>query len=142
MEIERPAAKNKNLELTLKLSAEPLEAEIDSDKIIQVLTNLIHNAIKFTEEGSVTVSTELLSDGARISVEDTGIGFSPSEAERIFLEFGQTELSKKMFPQGTGLGLAISRKIMAQHHGRIWAESKKPLGSIFSVFLPLKQPHA
>ncbi len=138
-EIEIPNAQKKNLQIHLNLCPGALTAEVDADKIIQVLTNLVHNAVKFTEKGAVTVKTQKKDGFAKISVRDTGIGFSQADAEKIFIEFGQTESSRKFFPQGTGLGLAISKKIVSQHNGKIWAESKKPLGSIFHVLLPLKQ---
>jgi len=141
--VELPNAQKKNLSIELELCAGELIAEIDTDKVIQVLTNLIHNAVKFTDRGSITVKTRKEQGFAKISIRDTGIGFSQADAEKIFREFGQTESSRKFFPQGTGLGLAISKKIILQHQGKIWAESKKPLGSIFHVVLPLKQdPHA
>ncbi len=138
-EIERPAAQKKGLLLDLEICDSALVAKIDADKIIQVLTNLIHNAIKFTEKGSVVISTEKLGHEVKISILDTGIGFSEDEAEKIFSKFGQTETARRLFPQGTGLGLAISKKIITQHCGKIWAESKKPLGSVFSIVLPLDQ---
>ncbi len=137
--IELPNVQKKNLSIALELCAGELTAEIDTDKMIQVLTNLIHNAVKFTERGAITVKTRKEQGFAKISVRDTGIGFSQADADKIFREFGQTESSRKFFPQGTGLGLAISKKIVLQHQGKIWAESKKPLGSVFHVLLPLKQ---
>ena len=138
-EIEMPSATKKGIRFEMNLSKHPLIAEVDSDKIIQVLTNLICNAVKFTETGTITITSEFQGKNAKISVLDTGIGFSQEEARKIFCEFGQTNRGKKMSPQGTGLGLAISKKIIAHHHGEIWAESKKPMGSAFHVFLPLKQ---
>lgn len=138
-EIELPNAAKKNLTINLELCSGDLIAEIEADKIVQVLTNLIHNAIKFTDKGAITVKTQKEQGFAKISVRDTGVGFSQADAEKIFTEFGQTESSRKFFPQGTGLGLAISKKIITQHQGKIWAESKKPLGSVFHILLPLKQ---
>jgi len=138
-EIETPAASKKNLSIDLELCSGELIAQIDTDKIIQVLTNLIHNAVKFTDKGVVTVKTRKEQGAAKISVRDTGVGFSQADAEKIFTEFGQTESSRKFFPQGTGLGLAISKKIITQHQGKIWAESKKPFGSAFHILLPLNQ---
>ncbi len=137
-EIEKTAAQKKNISLNLNLSRGPLLVEVDSDKIIQVLTNLIHNAVKFTEKGTITIASERQGENAKVSVLDTGIGFSNEEAKKIFSEFSQTDAARKMFPQGTGLGLAISKKIIVQHQGEIWAESKKPLGSAFFILLPLK----
>lgn len=138
-EVESANAQKKNLSINLDLGHGKLLAEIDTDKIIQVLTNLIHNAIKFTTKGSITITARKEKSFAKISVRDTGVGFSHSDAQTIFSEFGQTESSRKYFPEGTGLGLAISKKIVLGHGGKIWAESKKPLGSIFHILLPLNQ---
>lgn len=138
-EIERPSANKKNLVIELNLCNEPLLAEIDSDKIVQVLTNLIHNAIKFTEKGTISITTQQKNHSALITISDSGIGFSEADAKKIFFKFGQTHDSRKMHPQGTGLGLAISKKIIDQHQGKIWAESNKPLGSSFYVLLPINQ---
>ncbi len=138
-EIEKIHAEKKGLAIELNLCEETLSAQIDSDKIIQVLTNLIHNAIKFTDKGTISISTQKKNQSALITVSDSGIGFSDEDAKKIFSQFGQTIESKKLFPQGTGLGLAISKKIINQHHGEIWAESRKPIGSSFHVILPLEQ---
>lgn len=141
VEIEKITAKRKNLCVEIDVCKEPLFAEIDSDKIVQVLTNLIHNAIKFSEKGTIKITAQKKNQSALITVSDNGIGFSEEDAKKIFVRFGQTDESKKRFPQGTGLGLAISKKIVEQHHGKIWAESRKPLGSSFHVLLPLEQHH-
>ena len=138
-EIEKPSANKKNIALELNLCDEPLFAEIDSDKIVQVLTNLIHNAVKFTEKGTISLATQKNNQSVLITVTDSGIGFSEADAKKIFFKFGQTNDSRKMHPQGTGLGLAISKKIIDQHQGKIWAESNKPLGSSFYVLLPINQ---
>lgn len=137
--LKQPPFQEKKIDLKLNLCEDPLEAEIDADKITQVLTNLIHNAIKFTEKGTVTITTGRRDGQAHIAIRDTGIGFSRDDAEKLFSEFGQTERARKLFPQGTGLGLAISKKIILRHQGKIWAESKKPLGSEFHILLPLRQ---
>ncbi len=138
-EIEKPFAQKKGVGFEIRLSQEDLIAEVDSDKIIQVLTNVIHNAVKFTEKGTITILSERQGENAKISVLDTGIGFSQEDAKKIFSKFGQTDTAKKIFPQGTGLGLAISKKIIDEHQGKIWAESKKPLGSAFFILLPLNK---
>lgn len=140
VEIEKRTAEKKGLTMLTRLCPGKLEAEIDADKIVQVLTNLIHNAIKFTSQGHISISSQKNEAGEiLISIEDSGIGFKESEIDRLFTEFGQTETARRYFPQGTGLGLAISKKIIEQHGGKIWAQTKKPSGSIFSFILPTKQ---
>jgi len=141
-EIEKSTAEKKGLNFEFDFCEDLLIVNADSDKIIQVLTNLVNNAIKFTEKGTITIRTRNMDGNAHVSVIDTGMGFSSDETEKIFLEFGQTTITKKLFPQGTGLGLAISRKIIEQHQGKIWAKSKKPVGSAFYFTLPLDQKNA
>lgn len=136
----RPLAENKNLRLELVLE-EPLpEPMIDHDKIIQVLTNFLQNAIKFTLEGSLTVRSSLDPKGIKVSVTDTGIGIQHKDLPKLFRKFGQLEAAKLVAPGGTGLGLAISKKIIEQHHGMIEVDSEYKKGSTFSFTIPLDQP--
>ena len=111
----------------------------DADRMLQVLVNLLNNASKFTERGSVTLSAALDGDGLiRIQVRDTGIGFAVADAETIFDKFQQSKHGDTLVdrPAGTGLGLAISREIVARHGGRIWATSTPGEGSVFTLTLP------
>lgn len=111
----------------------------DADRMLQVLVNLINNAVKFTERGAVTVRAFLDADKRiRLEVRDTGIGFPPEEAEAIFDKFQQSKQGDTLTdrPKGTGLGLAISREIVERHGGRIWATSEQGKGSAFAMTLP------
>ena len=115
------------------------EAEVDRDKIVQVLTNFMQNAIKFTDHGSIKVVSSLCDQGIRVSVKDTGIGIQQADLHKLFRKFGQLEAAKLVAPGGTGLGLAISKKIIDQHRGSINLESVYKKGSVFSFTLPLAQ---
>lgn len=111
----------------------------DADRMLQVLVNLINNAVKFTERGAVTVRAFLDADKRiRLEVRDTGIGFPSEDAEAIFDKFQQSQQGDTLTdrPKGTGLGLAISREIVERHGGHIWATSEQGKGSTFAMTLP------
>ena len=110
----------------------------DADRMLQVLVNLLNNAAKFTERGTVTVKAFLNQDKLiQLDVCDTGVGFPAHEAEAIFDKFQQAKHGDTLAdrPAGTGLGLAISREIVARHGGCIWATSEPGRGSVFSLTL-------
>ncbi len=109
----------------------------DQDRLRQVFTNLVGNAIKFTESGSVTISSGVAGGQFRVSIKDTGIGMSEEEMGRLFKPFQQVDGSITRRFGGTGLGLAISQRFMGLMHGRITAESRKGEGSTFTVEMPL-----
>ncbi|MFA7255493.1 MAG: PAS domain S-box protein [Candidatus Omnitrophota bacterium] len=136
----RPLMENKNLLLKLALQKDLPEVELDRDKIVQVLTNFLQNAIKFTLQGEITVASSATSSGVKISVKDTGIGIQQKDVPKLFRKFGQLESAKLVAPGGTGLGLAISKMIVERHHGKIDIESEYKKGSSFSFTLPLEQP--
>lgn len=136
----RPLVENKNLALKLSLQENLPEVELDRDKIVQVLTNFLQNAIKFTLQGEVTVTSSVNFQGVRVSVKDTGVGIQKKDVPKLFRKFGQLESAKLIAPGGTGLGLAISKMIIERHHGKIEMESEYKKGSIFSFTLPLEQP--
>jgi PAS domain S-box-containing protein len=111
----------------------------DADRMLQVLVNLLNNAAKFTDHGSVTVKAFLNPENLiQIDIIDSGIGFPPEEAETIFDKFQQAKQGDTLMdrPKGTGLGLAISREIVDRHSGRIYAQSQPGKGSVFTVILP------
>lgn len=128
----------KNLELT-SLVEESCPAFIQSDatRLRQILLNLLTNAVKFTEQGeiSVVVSGEKLAAGddyeLRFAIRDTGIGIAPEDRERLFQSFSQVDASTTRKYGGTGLGLAISRRLAELMGGRIWVESQVGSGSTF-----------
>jgi signal transduction histidine kinase len=109
----------------------------DRDRLRQVFTNLAGNAIKFTESGTVKISAAAEAGRFRVQIEDTGIGMSAEELERLFKPFQQVDGSITRRFGGTGLGLAISQRFMGLMHGRIRAASRKGEGSTFVVDMPL-----
>ncbi len=110
----------------------------DADRLAQVFTNLIHNAIKFTPSGG-EVKLEAAADGEEclLKVSDTGIGISPQDLPRVFDKFYQADSSSTREQSGTGLGLSISRELVAAHGGKMWVESSRGRGATFSFTLPL-----
>lgn len=125
------------LKLVLDL-AEPLPRILgDRDRLIQVLLNLISNAVKFTAEGAVTCSADMEEGRVLLAVSDTGMGIAPEDRERIFEKFRQLSPSSGDRPRGTGLGLAICRQIVESHGGTIRVESEKGQGSSFIFTLPV-----
>jgi len=113
---------------------------VDPLRIRQVLFNLLNNAARFTERGSVTVSVRREGDEVVFSVADTGVGISEEDLPRVFREFEQLDSSTRRQHSGAGLGLAISRQLIELHGGRIWVKSRLGHGSTFSFALPTDQP--
>jgi len=113
----------------------------DGDRLAQVFTNLVDNALKFTpENGQVTVRASQQDGSVIASVIDTGIGIDPKDQPRIFERFYQVDKSRKGgVGRGVGLGLAIAAQIIAAHGGRIWLNSQPGLGTTFSISIPLAQ---
>ena len=110
------------------------EATFDTDRILQVLSNLVRNAIQFTPAGgNITFSLVAQPRGCRVSVTDTGTGISPTDLPHVFERFHQAPNSDR---RGLGLGLYISKAIIDAHGGRIWAESELGHGSTFSFTVP------
>ncbi|QHG17104.1 PAS domain S-box protein [Nostoc sp. ATCC 53789] len=108
----------------------------DRNRLLQVLINLISNAVKFTESGCVTCRVKQGDDGVCISVIDTGIGIAPEDQPKVFEKFRQVGDTLTDKPKGTGLGLPICKQIIDHHGGRIWVESEPGNGSIFSFIIP------
>jgi len=107
----------------------------DWDKLYRVLRNLIHNAIKFTEEGRIVVTAEDRGEELKIGVRDQGQGILPENLDRIFQRFFQ----EKARHLGAGLGLAICKAIVEEHGGRIWAESAgRGQGATFWFTVPVE----
>lgn len=129
-------ANQKNLQFTLELEENLPKLSFDKDKIIQVLTNLVSNAIKFTNEGGITIKTDSKNSGVYVSVSDTGMGIKEDDLPKLFREFEQLDKGDERKTGGTGLGLAISKKMIEGHEGRIWATSEYGKGSTFTFFLP------
>jgi len=132
----RPLAEKKGLALSCAVSDGIDRITADRRRVEQVLLNLISNAVKFTERGSVTVECRSDGDQVRISVTDTGIGIRPEDRETIFQAFRQVDSGVNRRYEGTGLGLPISRRLVELMGGRIEIESEWGSGSTFSFSLP------
>ena len=127
-------ALTKGVSLEADLPDDPVVAKHDPHRMLQVLSNLLHNAIKFTREGgSIRIRAARAGSSAVISVADTGVGIPDSELTAIFERFRQLDRSDRT---GLGLGLYISRWIVEAHGGRIWAESQVGAGTTFHISLP------
>jgi signal transduction histidine kinase len=110
----------------------------DERRLVQVLLNLVGNAIKFTEVGSVRIVAHRDGDTFVVSVADTGPGIAEADRQRIFGEFQQADSSSTRKKGGTGLGLSIAKRIVELHGGRIWVESTVGRGSTFSFQVPVR----
>jgi len=133
-------AKSKDIQIIKNMDKGFPEIPIDPDKIMQVLNNLIGNAIKFTpQNGKITVSSGWHPDGTKIvvSVSDTGTGIAPENIPKLFQRFEQ--FGDQQGISGTGLGLSIAKEIVERHGGEITVHSELKKGSIFTFTLPLKQ---
>lgn len=134
-----PAAGRRELRVETDDSLPPIRA--DADKITQVMTNLVSNAVKYSADGgTVTVATQREDDGVHVSVADTGFGIPAGDLERIFEPYERVESSETARVEGTGLGLPIVRGIVRLHGGRVWVESQIGRGSTFHVVLPPQPP--
>jgi PAS domain S-box-containing protein len=132
-------ARAKNLTLELDIAPEAESRFVgDSARLRQVLTNLLNNAVKFTEKGHVALRVTAGGDSVRLQVEDTGIGFDPATAEALFSRFQQVDGSMTRRFGGSGLGLAITRELVELMRGSIDCHSRPGEGATFSVVLPLK----
>jgi two-component system phosphate regulon sensor histidine kinase PhoR len=110
--------------------------KIDSQRLEQVLVNLIHNAIKFTKPGGeVILAAESTVSEIRFAVRDTGIGIPAEDVSRIFERFYRVDKSRA--GSGTGLGLSIAKHVIEAHKGRIWVESVEGRGSTFYFSIPI-----
>jgi PAS domain S-box-containing protein len=139
----KPLFENKNLHMTTEFSPRLSPVDGDRDRLLQVVTNVISNAVKFTPAGgSIHIAAHETTDPiAQIVVEisDTGMGIRPEDLEPIFEKFHRSEDPRTSTIDGTGLGLAIARQIVEYHGGRIWAKSVSGKGSTFTFTLPLVQ---
>ncbi|NEP12665.1 MAG: response regulator [Symploca sp. SIO2C1] len=128
---------SKGLVLKKDLAVELPKITGDRDRLIQVMINLISNAVKFTPQGSVTCKTHKTDNQITITVIDTGIGIAPENRPKIFDKFRQIGDTLTDKPTGTGLGLPICKQIVEHHGGQIWVESELGKGSSFSFTLPI-----
>ncbi len=129
---------NKSIELRQDIPADLPLVEGDETRVRQVLLNLLGNAAKYTNKGSITLRmAKNKNQFVQISIIDTGIGIKQEDFKIIFEEFRQTKESFALRKQGTGLGLPISKKFVELHRGKLWVESKLGQGSTFHFTLPI-----
>ncbi len=136
-EIE-PLAETRNIRIETEVSTELPFINMDTERILQVLRNLVGNAVKFTpDKGCVRISARSMDNGVKISVADTGTGISEEKVTAIFDKYYQDTLAQSSKIKGTGLGLAIVKQVISSHGGKVWVESTSEHGSVFSFVLPV-----
>lgn len=129
-------AREKYLNINCILPKSPLMVNGDADRLIQIMTNLIGNAIKFTDHGTIHIFVNDHINEIEVSVQDNGPGISKEDLEKIFNKFVRISNVVDKVHGGTGLGLHIVKELVDLHHGRIWVDSKIGQGSCFSFVLP------
>lgn len=136
----KPLLEMKSLAIQSQISEDLPEIESDAAKIKQIVTNLVSNAVKFTEKGGVTIRVENLPEegGIEITVSDTGMGIEPESLPKIFESFYQVEESRAL--GGSGLGLTIVKELVHLLHGKVRVASEVGVGSTFTIFLPYRFP--
>jgi PAS domain S-box-containing protein len=132
----KPVVENKKLKFNSKIPRDLPNIMGDKYRLSQVLKNLLVNAIKFTDHGSISVEALKKKDNILIAVKDTGVGISKDEVNKVFSKFYQAYTGDDRKNEGTGLGLFICKEIIQKHNGKIWVESKIGEGSQFYVRLP------
>ncbi len=140
-----PLASGKNLAFKVDAPGEMPKGRGDERRLTQVILNLVGNAIKFTDQGGVTIKASATNGAFTVAVKDTGPGIAPGDQSKIFEEFQQADNSATKKKGGTGLGLSISRRIVEMHGGKLWVESEVGQGSVFQFTLPVQvqgQPQA
>lgn len=133
----QPMAQKQDVTLQCQDIPSTLSVWVDGDQVLQILTNLINNAIKFSPaQGTIFIYTEVQEKMVKVLVKDQGRGIAPEQCDRIFERFKQVQSEDQNVHKGTGLGLAICREIIRQHQGSIWVESQPNQGSTFVFTLP------
>jgi len=136
---QRPLVQQKGVEIKIDIETPSPHARADERRLRQVITNIISNAVKFTEKGSIEISARRDAERVVISVKDTGPGIAEEQLPKLFSEFVQLG-SLKQRARGTGLGLAICKRLVEAHGGQVAAESQVGKGSTFRVLLPTRGP--
>ena len=127
----------RNYRIHKELLREAIFVEVDPDRMIQVLDNIMNNAIKYSPDGgTITGRMHKTDDAVIISISDEGMGIPKADLNKIFTRFYRVDRARSRAMGGSGLGLAISKEVVEQHGGRIWAESKEGKGTTFYLSLP------
>jgi signal transduction histidine kinase len=134
----RPQIEAKEINLTVEVPPDSPEVWGDRTRVIQILTNLVTNAYKYTPDGGrIAITAQWIEDSMQVDVADTGIGIAPQDQEKLFTRFFRADHPGVRRVAGTGLGLSITKSIVEMHGGRIWVKSQLGEGSTFSFTLPL-----
>lgn len=136
---QRPIVQKKGVEVKLSCDRPSPRVTGDERRLRQVLTNIISNAVKFTDRGAIEIAVAQKGLRVEVSVKDTGPGIAPESLGKLFREFVQLG-SLKQRAYGTGLGLAICKRLVDAHDGEVWAESTPGAGSTFHVVVPVAGP--
>ena len=133
----RSQDEDKKYELVRDYPINSVWIEIDTDKMTQVIDNILNNAIKYSPDGGkITVSMKTTDDQTILSISDQGLGIPKEDLPKIFDRFYRVDKARSRAQGGTGLGLAIAKEIIKQHNGFIWAKSEYGKGSTFTIVLP------
>jgi len=133
----QPLAAAKGVSIRVRASSGLPEAELDPDRLLQVLGNLLSNALRHAPSASeIELAAESLEAGIQMTVRDNGPGIDPADLPHLFDRFYRTDKSRRRETGGSGLGLAIARAIVELHGGRIWAEADAGQGTVMSIWLP------
>jgi signal transduction histidine kinase len=138
----RQLINDKNITIDLDLARDVPRVSGDRDRLIQVMVNIISNAVKFCDpdRGMIAVRLRAEDNQLIVEVQDNGVGINPKDLDKIFQPFHQIKNPTQGRPPGTGIGLTITKRIVDFHHGRIWVESEPGRGSRFSFSLPVNRP--
>lgn len=137
--IHERRAEQRNVSLTVQAASGLPEIAVDPGRMMQVLSNLLDNALRYTPEGgNIMLSAQVVAEMLEIRVQDSGPGIAEGELDHVFERFYRSDPSRHRDAGGSGLGLAIARSIVEKHNGRIWAESKAGDGTTIIIHLPAK----
>lgn len=128
---------NKNISLEVNVDEQFPRVYADRKRLIQILFNLVHNAIKYTESGVISITSEIIDNYAHIYVSDTGIGMSDDAMRKIFEPYEQANINSRTQEGGFGLGLSICKQLVLLHEGTIGVKSKLGEGTVFTITMPL-----
>jgi signal transduction histidine kinase len=138
-ESSNPQAQKKNLQINVCIAPDVNNIKSDKLRVHQILLNLVNNAVKFTESGTVKIDAFLKNQSVLVNVTDTGIGIEKNKIDLLFKPFSQIDTGLTRKHEGTGLGLSICKKLLTLLNGTIEVESEYGVGSTFSISLPIKK---
>ncbi len=137
----QPQALQKKIRLDITVEPNLPDLQVDFGRMLQVLSNALDNALRYTPEGGqILLSAQKMPDAVELRIQDNGPGLEAEEAAHIFDRFYRADASRQRDEGGSGLGLAISKSIVEEHGGRIWAESEKGQGLTINIALPISSP--